>query len=133
MVRRVEGDWKHGVAANVEAMVPLLLKNTPSKQIEDLFRGKPMGTFRGDLLGSYADFQIAAHEEEKTSDLNRQGLMGDHPVEVSKHTREGKQARFEAALEQVRYDAAYQARVAEQSVRGAEAAELLGDEDPEEF
>ncbi len=119
---RVEGDWKREVAANVEAMIPLLRKDTPAKQIDELFRGKPLGAFRGDLLGSYAEYQIAEHEEEKTSDLNRQGLMGEHPVEVSKHMREAKQARFEASLEQVRYDAAYQARVADQQVRAAESA-----------
>lgn len=119
---RVEGEWKHEVAANVEAMIPLLRKNTPARQIEELFRGKPLGAFRGELLGSYADFQIAAHEEEKLTDLNKQGLMGDHPVEVSKHTREGKQARFAANLEQAQYDATQQSRVAEQGVRAAEAA-----------
>lgn len=119
---RVEGDWKREVAVNVEAMIPLLRKDTPAKQIEEIFRGKSLGAFRGDLLGAYADYQIAAHEEEKLTDLNRQGLMGEHPVEVSKHTREGKQARFEANLEQARYDAAQQARVADQQVRAAEAA-----------
>ncbi len=119
---RVEGDWKREVAANVEAMIPLLRKDTPAKQIDELFRGKSLGNFRGDLLGSYAEYQIAEHEEEKLSDLNKQGLVGDHPVEVSKHTREAKQARFEASLEQVRYDAALQARFGDQQVRAAEAA-----------
>jgi RND family efflux transporter MFP subunit len=50
--------------------------------------------------------------------------MGDHPVEVSKHMREGKQARFEANLEQARFDAAQHSRVAEQQVRAAEAAAI---------
>ena len=119
---RVEGDWKREIAVNVEALIPLLRKDTPAKQIDDLFRGKSLGAFRGELLGSYAEYQIAEHEEEKTSDLNKQGLMGEHPVEVSKHQREAKQARFEANLEQARYDAMQGARVAEQSVRAAEAA-----------
>jgi cobalt-zinc-cadmium efflux system membrane fusion protein len=119
---RVEGDWKRQVAANVEAMIPLLRKDTPAKQIDELFRGKPLGTFRGDLLSNYAEYQIAEHEEEKLSDLNKQGLVGDHPVEVSKHTREKMQARFESSLEQVRYDAAQQSRVADQQVRAAESA-----------
>ncbi|HEY2154917.1 MAG TPA: efflux RND transporter periplasmic adaptor subunit [Isosphaeraceae bacterium] len=119
---RVEGDWKREVAANVEAMIPLLRKDTPAKQIDDLFRGKSLGSFRGDLLGNYAIYQIAEHEEEKLTDLNKQGLIGEHPVDVSKHAREEKQARLEAALEQVRYDAALQTRVGDQQVRAAEAA-----------
>ena len=40
--------------------------------------------------------------------------MGEHPVEVSKHSREAKQARFEGNLEQARFDAMQGARVAEQ-------------------
>lgn len=119
---RVEAEWKREVAANVETLIPLLRKDTPAKQLEELFRGKALGAFRGDLLGSYAEYQIAAHEEEKTSDLNRQGLMGEHPVEVTKHQREAKQARFEASLEQSRFDAAQQSRVADQAARAAEAA-----------
>ena len=119
---RVEADWRREVATNVEAMIPLLRKDTPAKQLDEVFRGKPLGAFRGELLGSYAEFQIAEHEEEKTSDLNRQGLMGEHPVEVAKHQREAKQARFEANLEQARFDAVQQARVADQQARAAESA-----------
>jgi RND family efflux transporter MFP subunit len=119
---KIDAEWKHEVNVNVEAMVPLLRKGAPARQIEDSFRGKLLGTFRGDLLGSYADFEIASHEEEKQADLNKQGLVGEHPVFVTKHTREGKQAKFEATLEQVRFDAAQQARLAEQRVRAAEAA-----------
>lgn len=119
---RIEEDWRREVAANVEALIPLLRKDTPARQIEELFRGKALGSFRGDLIGSYAEFEIASHEEEKQFDLNKQGLVGEHPVFASKHTREAKQARFEASLELARFDAAQQARVADQQVRAAEAA-----------
>jgi len=118
---RVEDGWKREVAVNVEALIPLLRKDTPARELEQTFRNKLLGTFRGDLLGSYADFEIASHEEEKQADLGRKGIVGEHPVFLSRHTREGKQARFEATLEQVRFDATQQARVAEQAVRAREA------------
>ena len=41
---------------------------------------------------------------------------------VAKHTREGAQAKFEAAVEQARFDANQQSLLADQKVRKAEAA-----------
>ena len=119
---RVEGEWKREVNTNVAALIPLLRNGTPTRQLEESFRDKLLGTFRGDLLGSYAEFDIAAHEEEKQGELFKKNLVGEHPVFVAKHSREAKQARFEASLEQVRFDASQQARIAEQQVRAAEAA-----------
>ena len=119
---RVEATWKREVATNVEVLIPLLRKNTPAKLLEQTFRDRLLGSFRGDLMGSYADFEVASHEEEKQFDLNKQGLVGEHPVFQTQHAREAKQARFEAQLEQTRFDAAQGARVADQAVRAAEAA-----------
>jgi cobalt-zinc-cadmium efflux system membrane fusion protein len=118
---RVEWEWKHEVATNVEVLIPLLRKDTPAKRLEDLFRDKPLGSFRADLLGNYAEFEIASHEEEKMADLGRQKLVGEHPVFLSKHMREAKQARLEASLEQTRFDASQQVRIADQQVRAKEA------------
>jgi membrane fusion protein, heavy metal efflux system len=119
---RVEADWKHEVATNVEALIPFLRKDTPARQIEELFRGKALGSYRGDLMGNYAEFEIAEHEAEKQSDLGKQGLVGEHPVFFSKHKLEAMRARLEASLEQARYDATQQDRIAAQAVRAAEAA-----------
>ena len=41
---------------------------------------------------------------------------------VARHTREGMQAKLEAAIEQVRFDAAQEKRIADQALRQAEAA-----------
>jgi cobalt-zinc-cadmium efflux system membrane fusion protein len=119
---RIEAEWKRDVNTNVAALIPLLRKSTPTRQLEELFRDKLLGTFRGDLLGTYSDFEIASHEEEKQADLFKNNLVGEHLVFLTKHAREAKQAKFEASLEQVRFDASQQARIADQQVRAAEAA-----------
>jgi membrane fusion protein, heavy metal efflux system len=54
--------------------------------------------------------------------LRMQNIVGEHPALVARHTREGIQAKLEAAIEQVRFDAAQEKRVADQKVGQAEAA-----------
>jgi cobalt-zinc-cadmium efflux system membrane fusion protein len=93
-----------------------------ARRIEREFAGKQLGAYRGTLLQAYAEFDIASHEEQKTRSLRRQQIVGEHPALVARHTREGIQAKLEAAIEQVRFDAAQEKRLAYQKVRQAEAA-----------
>ncbi len=92
------------------------------RQIEKQFAGKDLGAYRGTLLQPFADYEIAVHEEEKNIDLKRQNIVGEHPVLVSVHTREGMQAKLKGAIEQVRYDSAQEQRIAVQALRQAEAS-----------
>ena len=93
-----------------------------ARVIEKQFRRQAAGTYRGTLLQAYAEFDIASHEEQKTALLRSQNIVGEHPALVARHTREGIQAKLEAAIEQVRFDAAQEKRVADQKVGQAEAA-----------
>ena len=119
---RIEADWKTEVAANVALLIPELRKGTDPAAIEKQFADKPLGAYRGTLLQAYAEFDIATHEEEKTAGLRSQDIVGEHPAVVAQHTREGLQAKLEAAIEQVQFDAAQEKRLADQQVRQAEAA-----------
>ena len=65
-------------------------------------------------MQAYAEFDIASHEEQKTAHLRSQNIVGEHPALVARHTREGIQAKLEAAIEQVRFDAAQEKRLADQ-------------------
>ncbi len=96
--------------------------STDARLIEKQFAGKQLGTYRGTLLQAYAEFDIASHEEQKTATLRSKDIVGEHPALVARHTREGIQAKLEAAIEQVHFDAAQEKRLADQSVRLAEAA-----------
>lgn len=121
-IAQSDAEWKSTIAANVQELIPLVRKNIPISTLEKQFAAKPLGTDRGILLSAYADWQIATHEEEKQNDLFKKNIVGEHPVYVSIHTREGAQAKFEAALEQVRYDTGREKRLADQQVRVAAAA-----------
>jgi membrane fusion protein, heavy metal efflux system len=121
-IARTEADWRSTIAANVELLIPMLIKGTPASQLEKKFAAKPLGAHRAELLSAYADLEIASHEEEKQSQLYRDKIVGEHQPFVAQHTRESAQAKFEAALEQVRFDAAQQKRVADQMLRRAEGA-----------
>lgn len=121
-IARDEARWRSQVATNVDELIPALRKSVPAAALEKQFAAKPLGTDRALLLSSYADWQIAVHEEEKQTDLYRQKIVGEHMASLALHTREGSQAKFEAALEQVRYDADRQRRIADQQARLAESA-----------
>ena len=119
---RIEADWKNQVAANVARLIPELRKGVTAATIEQQYADRPLGSNRALLLQAYAEFEIASHEAEKTSGLRKHKIIGEHPFFVAQHTREGAQAKFEAALEQVRFDANQQKLLADQQVRHAEAA-----------
>jgi membrane fusion protein, heavy metal efflux system len=120
-VARTESEWKSTVAANVETLIPELRKGIPAAILEKQYAGKLLGAHRAELLATYADLEIASHEETKQTAFYRENLVGEHPAFVAMHTREAAQAKFEAALEQVRFDAALQKLQAEQQVRKSEA------------
>ena len=143
---RFEANWKSEIAANVELLIPELRRGIRSRStdmadihhdakspheerprddtgtIEKRFADKKLGSYRGTLLQALAEYDIAAHEEEKTASLKSQQIVGVHPMIVALHTRQGVQAKLEAAIEQVRYDAAQENRLADQAARQAEAA-----------
>ncbi len=117
---RVEAAWKAEIAANTEAMIERLRKGVGAQELAREFASKRLGTSRGTLLTAYAELEIAAHEQEKQTGLRADKITGEHLLFVAQHNREGAQARFDAALEQVRFDVSQQDRIARQSVRNAE-------------
>jgi len=97
-------------------------KATDTGLIAKQFADKQLGAYRGTLLQAYADFDIASHEEQKTASLRSQNIVGEHPALVAHYTREGIQAKLEAAVEQVHFESAQEKRLADQKVRLAEGA-----------
>ena len=118
---RIEAEWKSQLAATVELLIPEIRHGTDPAAIEKEFADKPLGMYRGSLLQAYAEYDIAAHEEEKTAGLRSQEVIGEHPAVVAKHTRQGLQAKLYATIEQVKFDAAQEKRLADLKVQRAES------------
>ena len=118
---RIEAEWKSQVATAVALLIPEIRKGTDPSVIEKEFADKPLGSYRGSLLQAYAEFDIAVHEEEKTTGLRNQEILGEHPAVVARHTREGLQAKLYASIEQTKFDAAQEKRLADQRLRRAES------------
>ena len=119
---RIEYDWKSQIAATVARLIPEMTKGVDPEVLEKEFADKPLGAFRGLLLQTYAEFDIASHEESKTNSLRSEKVIGEHPVIVAKHTRQGLQARLYSTIEQARFDAGQQERLADQALKLAESA-----------
>ncbi len=146
-----EARWKSEIADNVKALIPALEKaitedvanrHKPSptgdrhdeeamhqegkpdraEALEIRFAGKNLGAYRGTLLQAFADYEISVHEEVKNTYLQSRDIYGAHQVVIARHTREGMQEKLKGTIEQVRYDAAQQQRIATQALQQAEAA-----------
>jgi cobalt-zinc-cadmium efflux system membrane fusion protein len=121
---KTESDWRNQTADNIQTLIPMLRKNVPAVELEKTFADRPLGSNRAELLTAYANLEMATHEEQKQTELFKKNIVGEHPAFLAKHAREGMQAKFEASLEQIKFDAAQQKRLAEQHLRLAEAAVL---------
>lgn len=117
---RYEADWKKQIGENVAALVPLLKKRVEAPVIQKQFANRPLGSFRSSMLDAYAKFDIASHEEEKTLGLRKEGLVGEHPLFLAVHNREGAQGVFDGIVEQATFDANQQYKIAQRDVRTAE-------------
>ena len=119
---RIEADWKEKIAATVAQVIPDITKGVDPETLEKTYADKPLGSFRALLLQTYAEFDIASHEEAKTLNLRGQNVIGEHPAIVAKHTRQGLQAKLFSTIEQARFDAEQQRRLADQALKLAESA-----------
>ena len=117
---RVEAAWKAEIATNTKAMIEELRKGVEAQKLAKPFADKVLGAARGTLLSAFAELEIAAHEQEKQTDLKARGITGEHLLFVAQHTREGAQAKFDAALKTVGFQVAQEDRIARQMVRNAE-------------
>lgn len=120
-VARSEAEWRSMVATNVESLIVELRKGTQANQLAPQFADKILGEQRASLLSAFADYEMARHEEQKQSDLFRRQIIGEHPASIATHAREASQSKFEAILEQVRFDAAKNKRLADQKLSDADA------------
>jgi multidrug efflux pump subunit AcrA (membrane-fusion protein) len=121
----VADDEQHAEDTSRQPVKPspaILSYSTDARLIEKQFANKQLGEYRGTLLQAYAEFDIASHEEQKQAYLRAEQIVGEHQALVARHTREGIQAKLEAAIEKIRFDAAQEKRLALQRVRLAEAA-----------
>ncbi len=117
---RVEAAWKAEIATNTKAMIEELRKGVEAQKLARPFADKVLGNARGTLISAFAELEIAAHEQEKQTELRAEKITGEHLLFVAQHTREGSQAKFEAALESVGFQVAQEDRIARQMVRNAE-------------
>jgi multidrug efflux pump subunit AcrA (membrane-fusion protein) len=67
---RVEAGWKAEIAANVRGMIDQFRKGLEARDLMKQFAGKTLGVSRGTLVAAFTELEIAAHEQEKQTDLS---------------------------------------------------------------
>lgn len=119
---RIEAEWRAEIAKNVELLIPEIVKHTDPGDLEKMFTDKPLGAFRALIVQPYTQYDIAMHEEKRSLELRGEKVIGEHPMIVAEHTRQGLQAALYSAIEQAKFDAAQQTRLAHQTLKLAESA-----------
>jgi cobalt-zinc-cadmium efflux system membrane fusion protein len=117
---RIEANWKAEIALNTRSMIEQLRKGIEARNLAKTYEKKEMGNARATLLLAFTELEIAAHEQEKQSELKNEGIIGEHLLFVAQHTREGAQGKFDAALEVVGFQVKQDDIIAKQMVRNAE-------------
>ncbi len=114
-LKETELEWENTVAENVEALSKSLVdgETIDLKSIEESFEGKPIGDERAMLLAAFADLEAARLEEVRLSNLVSNEILGKPKAQLAQQLRIAAQAKFDAALEQIRYEARRNRRVAE--------------------
>lgn len=119
---RVEAQWRAEIAKNVELLIPEITKETDPGDLEKMFADKPLGSFRALIIQPYTQYDITLHQEQKSLALRGERVIGELPAIVAEHTRQGMKAALYSAIEQAKFDAAQQTRLAHQNLKLAESA-----------
>jgi multidrug efflux pump subunit AcrA (membrane-fusion protein) len=109
--RRAELDLAHKtlefrsqVADSVGTLIQGIEGRQPMKRLEDGFRERVLGEFRGTLLGAYSKFLLSRTLESKVASAAETGAVSSRTVTERISDREGAEENLKAVCEQSAFD-----------------------------
>jgi len=122
---KVNSDWAEKINQNTQALIAALEKQTPITQIDSMFRDKPMGNYRQQLLTVYADLHKSRADYQRLTPLADKGIAAGKTLLAAKAVFEADQATLNGLLEQLKFTAWQQALLASQELERAHQAEAV--------
>lgn len=112
--------WKQQIAENTQALIESIESNQSIDEIERLFRDRPMGDYREQLLSAYANLRRARIDVERLQGLAEQGVSPGKQLTAAEATRDVHRAELQAWLEQAKFQSHQQLLAATQALQEAQ-------------
>lgn len=118
-IAKVRADRATMVHENTQQLIEALRKKLPLKEVEVMFRGKPMGDYRQQLVTSYAKLYKSKVDYERLKDVK--DTVAGRELLRAQAAYEADRATMKATLEQVGFSAHGNALVLTQALEQANA------------
>lgn len=97
-------EFRSQVADNVDLLIRGIDGRQPMKKLEELFRERVLGEFRGSLLGAYSKFLLSQTLESKVASAAETGAVSSRTLTERTSEREGAEENLKAVCEQSAFD-----------------------------
>lgn len=97
-------EFRSQVADSVDVLIRGIEGRQPMKKLEDRFRERVLGEFRGTLLGAYSKFLLSQTLESKVTSAAETGAVSSRTVNERISDREGAEENLKAVCEQSAFD-----------------------------
>lgn len=115
---RAQHEWTHTIGENAGAMVEAMRKGAPLKELDPLFKDKPIGDLRQQLVTAYSRRQQTKAHYEAVGKV--EGAVAQSTTIKLQADYEAADAQFWGLCEEVKFQTAQQIRLADQKLREAE-------------
>lgn len=120
-VARKEYEWHHTIDANTRDLLDALQRGTAITDVETQFAGRPIGSYRGQLLSAAALQQKAMADYERVRALNDKAIVaGKEVLRIESEVRTAN-ASYGAMLEQTRFESERALMLAKRQLNQAQA------------
>lgn len=97
-------EFRSQVADSVDVLIRGIEGRQPMRKLEDRFRERVLGEFRGTLLGAYSKFLLNQTLESKVTSAAETGAVSSRTVTERTSDREGAEENLKAVCEQSAFD-----------------------------
>ncbi|MCE9630945.1 MAG: efflux RND transporter periplasmic adaptor subunit [Planctomycetia bacterium] len=113
-------DWAATIANNVQSLIAALESHPPLETVEQQFKGRRLGTYREQILGTYSRLLYVEKVNAGTRQLSEGGVLSGRIIEERTSNLEVARASFAAACEETQFDIVQQRDKAKAALEQAE-------------
>ena len=110
---KAKHNWSQLIRTNTEALIADLAKLPAVTNLETRFRDQPMGENRQLLIAGYSRYRQTKADHDRLHELRKQNIGIEKDYIRATADFESAAATYQAALEQLKYNAKYALLVAE--------------------